>query len=130
MLIIAAYIDSRTKLIPNWLVCLVAIAGLRVHFISHTLLASLIGLFIGSISIIGYQRNYLGAGDAKMFMALGLLMGPIIFFQMYATYICLYVWVSINKKKGYLKELQPLAPCMLTGFILMGGVVIAIKTFI
>jgi prepilin peptidase CpaA len=84
--ILAAFIsDARTSLIPNTLTVGAAVAGLFYHIAFdgwNEILDSVIGLFVGFfILLVLYMFGALGAGDVKLFAAVGALMGTFFVWQ-------------------------------------------------
>jgi prepilin peptidase CpaA len=84
--ILTAFIfDARSSLIPNTLNVGAAVAGLLYHFAFNSwygLLDSAIGLSLGFfILLVLYIFGALGAGDVKLFAALGALMGTVFVWQ-------------------------------------------------
>ena len=76
-----AAIDMWTRRVPNPLTALLAASGvlLSVYGVSGiTVGASFAGLFIGlALMLPGYFIGATGAGDVKLFAALGSLLGPL-----------------------------------------------------
>jgi prepilin peptidase CpaA len=78
--IIIAAIDLRTRRIPN--LATLAIAGLGLGLSAsgasgHTAAAALAGLFLGFLLMLpGHFFGGTGAGDVKLFAAMGTLLGP------------------------------------------------------
>jgi prepilin peptidase CpaA len=90
--ILAAFIsDARTSLIPNTLTVGAAVAGLFYHIAFdgwNGILDSVIGLFVGFFMLLVlYMFGALGAGDVKLFAALGALMG--------AVFVCQSIMYSL-----------------------------------
>lgn len=56
--------DLRTRFIPNWYTVPMIIAGMIVHFPGHPDL-----WFAGFILLLAWSRNYMGAGDVKLWLA-------------------------------------------------------------
>jgi prepilin peptidase CpaA len=84
--ILAAFIsDARRSLIPNTLTVSAAVLGLFYHITYdgwNGLLDSAIGLFVGFITVLVlYFFGALGAGDVKLFAAVGALMGTVFVLQ-------------------------------------------------
>jgi prepilin peptidase CpaA len=84
--ILAAFIsDARRSLIPNTLTVSAAVLGLFYHITFdgwNGLLDSAIGLFVGFITVLVlYFFGALGAGDVKLFAAVGALMGTVFVLQ-------------------------------------------------
>jgi prepilin peptidase CpaA len=76
----AAAIDLRTRRVPNALTALLAISGLgyAAFGIGHlTVAAALVGFFVGLVLMLpGHLLGATGAGDVKLFAAMGALLGP------------------------------------------------------
>jgi prepilin peptidase CpaA len=100
--IITAFIsDARRSLIPNTLTVSAAVGGLIYHIAFdgwNGLLDSVIGLFVGFFMLLLlYVLGALGAGDVKLFAALGALMGTIFVWQsiMYSLIYAGVIGVSL-----------------------------------
>lgn len=79
LLAYATYTDLRWRLIRNWAVIVAAAAGLTLGYGAHGLPGlpiCLVGMAVALIwwPVVAFFR--LGAGDAKLAMALGALLGP------------------------------------------------------
>jgi prepilin peptidase CpaA len=76
----AAAIDLRTRRVPNALTALLALCGVgyAVLGIGHLSVgAALVGLVIGlALMLPGHLFGATGAGDVKLFAAMGALLGP------------------------------------------------------
>ena len=72
--------DLRTRRIPNWLVLVGLLTGIAVNvtvFEWEGLRASLLGMGLAAlIDIPLYALRAMGAGDAKLMMAVGAMVGP------------------------------------------------------
>jgi prepilin peptidase CpaA len=78
LVIAAAYFDIKYKKIPNKLTLPAVLIGLTLNSITFGLsgtLDSLYGVLIGFALIALYGLGMLGAGDIKLFMAVGALLG-------------------------------------------------------
>lgn len=80
LLLIIAFIDFKTMLIPNWSVFAVLILGIAVIFLNHDIswLERIIGFLTGGlILLIIYivSGGGIGMGDVKLMAAAGLYMG-------------------------------------------------------
>ncbi len=80
LVILAAFSDVRTRRIPNWLTVSGAVLGLALHAWYGGLpgaLSSLGGAAFGlGIFILFFIAGGMGAGDVKLFGAVGALVGP------------------------------------------------------
>jgi prepilin peptidase CpaA len=76
----AAAIDLRTRRVPNPLTALLALSGVgfAASGIGHlTVAGSLVGLLVGlALMLPGHLIGGTGAGDVKLFAAIGALLGP------------------------------------------------------
>lgn len=75
----ASYTDLRRRLIRNWLVGATAAGGLAVRGLTHGgpgLLVGLAGMVVGCAWWMVVAWAGLGAGDAKLAMAIGAILGP------------------------------------------------------
>ncbi|WP_078553045.1 A24 family peptidase [Bacillus alkalicellulosilyticus] len=79
LLAIGFYTDVRTSLLPNWLTMSGVVCGLLFHVIMNGisgLLFSLLGMFVSAgILLLLYVFKALGAGDVKLFAAIGAITG-------------------------------------------------------
>jgi len=77
MLIIAFLIDAKSRIIPNWL----TISGIIVGLLYNSYVAGVLGLISAMISMLAgliiflllYALKAVGAGDIKLFAAIGAL---------------------------------------------------------
>lgn len=95
-LIFASYFDIKEHRLPNWLNLMAALIGIGYHFITNQLdgfLHSFIGMTVSFIILlILYIFKALGAGDVKLFAAIGALTGPL--FSLYAImYTIIYAGI-------------------------------------
>lgn len=87
MLAVAAFIDLRTRRIPNWLNLTIVVTGLAnalVYGHPTSIGTSVLGLLAGfGILIVPYALGAMGAGDVKMLAGVGAWLGPWAAFQVY-----------------------------------------------
>lgn len=119
ILAVAAWIDLRRRKIPNELCLCVAEIGL-IYW--HGWYWAGAGVLIASaITLILFKLKQLGGGDVKLFIALGLCLGPIIS----PLIILLSLLLAGVISPAYLlrgKNSLPLAPCILGASIMLGVV--------
>jgi prepilin peptidase CpaA len=76
----AAVIDLRTYTIPNWLTGPAILVGLSLHTFSDQMAGfvfSIEGVALGlAVFLIMYAVRWMGAGDVKLFAAVGSFLGP------------------------------------------------------
>ena len=76
----AATIDLRTRRVPNLLTASIAVFGLALaawHVSGVTVAGALAGLALGLLLMLpGHLFGATGAGDVKLFAAIGTLLGP------------------------------------------------------
>jgi len=124
----AACTDWHKHIIPNYVSAAALLPGLYLHMINGTWLTGLIGLAAAAgITMIPYGLGKLGAGDVKLFLSLGFVMGPAVLVLMFITLVVLavglvFAWVLKGKDKSFY---IPLAPFILAGYLILGGVVFA-----
>ena len=77
---LAAAIDLRTRLVPNVVTASLAVAGVATAFTAFGrvgFVASLLGLGLGfALMLPGHLFGATGAGDVKLFAAVGACLGP------------------------------------------------------
>ncbi|MFA1819798.1 prepilin peptidase [Virgibacillus oceani] len=85
-LIVASYYDIRYQRLPNWLNMSGMLVGMAYHLIVNQLdgfISSVLGLLVaGGILLVMYIFKALGAGDVKLFAAIGAISG--VLFSLYA----------------------------------------------
>ncbi|MUK87041.1 prepilin peptidase [Ornithinibacillus sp. L9] len=92
-LIIAFIIDVRSHKIPNWLTAGGMVVGILFHLIYggiDGLIFSFLGLLVaGGIFLILYVFKALGAGDVKLFAAIGAIVGVqmVLYMMMYSIIV-------------------------------------------
>ena len=76
----SAAVDLRTRRVPNWLTLTIAGAGINLaaaHLTSVSVLGALGGCAVGLLLMMpGHLIGATGAGDVKLFAAVGTLLGP------------------------------------------------------
>jgi prepilin peptidase CpaA len=106
---ISAYVDIRTRRVPNSLTLGIAIAGVvlaATRLSGLTISASLLGFAVGLVFMLpGYAIGATGGGDVKLFAALGTMLGPraIGFAFLYAVIAggALAVGVALQRRRFY-----------------------------
>lgn len=87
IIVAAAFFDIKERRIPNWIILLGLIAGLALGALqsSTQLIFNVVGFFAGIMALmIPFGFGWMGAGDVKLFAAVGALVGykalPRVFF--------------------------------------------------
>lgn len=114
-LIAAAYIDQRSREIPDILCILTALCGL----IDFSPLLSLEGAaaVFAVLMVCRLTIGGIGGGDIKLFTACGFVLGPAGgLISVALSYLCFICTSLLLRRK--LKGSYPLAPCIATGSIL------------
>lgn len=73
--------DLRTQRIPNGLALLALVTGLIFHLYSSGLMGigiALAGAAVALLMVPLYAKGFIGAGDVKLMMGMGALMGPVL----------------------------------------------------
>lgn len=99
--LIIAFNDIKYKKIPNWSVILMFFSGLAINFSDFNLTQLLL---VMAISYFAWRVNYLGAGDAKLMIAIQSFMNfENLTFILYAIIgaIIFYFVISIDKIKSF-----------------------------
>ena len=77
---VSAAVDLRTRRVPNWLTLSITILGIGLaatHLTTTSLAGALGGLALGLVLMLpGHVVGATGAGDVKLFAAVGTLLGP------------------------------------------------------
>lgn len=103
--IIAAYIDSRCRILPNEIVLLVLLAGFLYQVVNEGIAgigSSLLGMTVGGgvfflSSLIVRKSGAVGAGDVKYMLAAGALVGfPGVLSCMVMMAVCLLVYCVVG----------------------------------
>lgn len=124
LLIIAFYTDLRKKIIPNWLTISGAIIGLIYHLIIHGLDGlkdSTLSMVIGfSLFLLLYLFGSVGAGDVKLFAAIGALTN-IEFVLQASMYSILYAGliglIIILARREFVKRINNILSYLLNLFL-------------
>ncbi|MEO1616364.1 MAG: prepilin peptidase [Planctomycetota bacterium] len=81
LLILASYIDLRTREIPDWIsisIALIAVAGSLTGWLGLELIWVIGGGLVGlGVAYVLFRFARLGGGDAKLIASLGMLVGPV-----------------------------------------------------
>ena len=76
----SAVVDLRTRRVPNWLTLTITGVGISLaagHLTTVSIAAALGGFVVGLLLMMpGHMIGATGAGDVKLFAALGSLLGP------------------------------------------------------
>jgi prepilin peptidase CpaA len=114
MVLAAAWTDLRTRRIPNWIPLLGAILGLIFGGLS-----SLAGLALGfGIFFMLYIAGGMGAGDVKLFGAVGALVGPqqLILIFIFTGLVGGLAAIALSIARGQLRETFTKASVLAVGF--------------
>ncbi len=130
LLVVAVYVDLRERRIPNWAVTAGAGSGLVLATAERGrsgLEAGLIGLLAGAAWWPAVFWLRLGAGDAKLAMALGAILGPAVAIGGPAAgyVICaaaLGPWILWRRARGkpWRHVAVPMAPWIALGTVVTG----------
>lgn len=125
--IIMAYIDIKIRIIPNELVLILMIVGIIFQLFYYgpkALIGALISMIVMMVvftSVAGFVGfGKVGAGDVKLAGAIGLALGyPLIITAVFIMSFVLLIFIlaGMALKKIYLSTMLPMAPFMITGFI-------------
>jgi len=125
--LIIAFIDINIRIIPNEIILFVIIIGIIFQVVNYSpksILTAIISMmvmmavFTSVAGFVGFGK--VGAGDVKLAGAMGLSLGyPLIITAVGAMAIVLLVFIGIGllSKKLYLSTMLPLAPFIISGFI-------------
>jgi len=89
---LAAILDVKKRIIPNWLTYSALLLGLLTTAVNaeFSFIDSILGLCIGFfLTLILYIRNSLGGGDLKLFAAMGAIIG-------YPLILSLLLWTCVT----------------------------------
>ncbi len=118
----ATYTDLRWRKIPNFIPILILLVAFYIHYINSTWLLGLYGLAIAGVLFVPYIFNQAGGGDVKIFLALGFFLGLGVIFLLLIVLTLLALFFILRGSKRV-----PLAPFILFGYLIIGGVVFATK---
>lgn len=114
----ATWFDLRQRRIPNWLCVVASVAGIALHWRDALAGAGLAALIYGALFLLGG----VGAGDAKLMIALGALAGPMPWLLVFAYSAVAggihAVVLLVTGGKAALKQKKPMAPAVLVGCLL------------
>ena len=91
LIAVAFYTDVRYKKLPNWLTASAMLVGVVYHLIASGvdgLVFSFLGLLVGGgIFLVLYLFKVIGAGDVKLFAAIGAIIGIniVLYIMMYSV---------------------------------------------
>ena len=110
IILIAAVWDIRTRRIPNWLTLTALVLGLALHAWQGTWREAGLGCLL---AVVIYLPLFLaggrGAGDVKLMAALGLILGPTIWIQLFvltAFIGALWALILVIAKRRLLQTLK------------------------
>lgn len=86
-------LDFRNRKIPNWMTVILLVSGVILNTIMlgfHGLLLSILGMTIGATNLILWWLGMLGAGDVKLYMAIGSCLG----WKNWITAFILSIWIG------------------------------------
>lgn len=121
------FIDLQIRIIPNELVLAMAIVGILFQTFKYGLaslatsvvcMAVMMAVFTSVAGFVGFGK--VGAGDVKLAGVMGLSLGylNIVMAVMFMAIILLiFIIIGLLFKKIYLSTMLPMAPFMMTGYI-------------
>lgn len=125
--IIVAYIDVSIRIIPNELVLTLIIVGIIFQILLNGFkslgyaIISMIVMMAVFLSVAGFVGlGKVGAGDVKLAGVMGMTLGyPLIITAVFVMSIVLLVFTvaGLLMKKIYLSSMLPLAPFMISGYL-------------
>jgi len=108
---LSAYFDWTKNKIPNWLTMpsmLIGLSGNFIFFGISGLKNSFLGLLLGFLLFLLFAVRMIGAGDVKLYMALGALLGPKINLQIIIDSILVggvfgivLIWIHKNGRERF-----------------------------
>lgn len=124
IIITIGFIDYKHKLIPNKLILLLLIAAFLNFIFNIKYFKSFFlgGLFAFILCFILYKLTGFGAGDVKLLITLGLLLGLSNTFVLFLISFLLATIIGFSlvfMKKATLKSSIPFAPFVSIGFIVL-----------
>ncbi|AFV03059.1 Leader peptidase (Prepilin peptidase) [Dehalobacter sp. UNSWDHB] len=125
ILLLIAFVDFKTMLIPNWTVLLILVLGILFAFFNRDVswLERLIGFFgagLGLLLIYILSRGGIGGGDIKLMAAAGFFLGwKLTLWAMLVGSIIGGVFgvIILASGKGQLKTAIPYGPFLVIGII-------------
>jgi prepilin peptidase CpaA len=118
----SAAVDLRTRRLPNWLTLGIAMLGVTfaaAHLTSTSLTGALGGFAVGLLLMLpGHVVGATGAGDVKLFAAVGTLLGPSVILMafVYTALLGGVLALVVAVHRGRLHDtLQETATLVLTG---------------
>lgn len=115
---LATWFDLRERRIPNWLCVAAFVVGLALHWREALAGGGLAALIYGALFMLGA----VGAGDAKLMIALGGLAGPMPWLLIFAYSAVAggihAVGLLVVGGKAAMKQKKPMAPAVLVGCLL------------
>lgn len=117
-----AWTDLRRREIPEWVPWVIGLGGFGYNLASSHGWGAILGLAIGGVTLLPWLLNYLGGGDVKLFMALGLALGPAVLVLMGLTLVLAGLIGLVGLVRHKASFAMPLAPVMwLSLFLFWGG---------
>ena len=126
ILIVAGYIDIKTRTIPDYIHVLIIIVGL----INIDVFQSIIGLFIVPLPFFimaWLKENSIGGGDIKLMGACGFFLG--ITNGLIATVVGLVIAVIVNGLYYWIKNKDKSIGFALAPYLAFGGIVVTLWKF-
>jgi len=125
ILLLIAFVDFKTMLIPNWSVLLILVLGILFAFFNHdaSWVERLIGFFAAGLVLLLiyiFSRGGIGGGDIKLMAAAGFFLGwKLTLWAMLVGSIIGGVFgvVILASGKGQLKTAIPYGPFLVIGII-------------
>ena len=106
---VAAYTDTRTGMIPNWLTLPIVVLGPLYFLIAASpdlaLASAGAVLIVGFVPFLMYRSGSMGGGDVKIFAALGGLGGLMLGLELmlYSFFAAMVLSLFVMARHGHLK---------------------------